>query len=153
MVLTARGGGGGIGAMRIRILRVRRGEVVEMVVALVALEVAEVVSGSPSSGRGGCRRLMLLLESMVAICERECIISSRRDTWCVLATRRASLTWARCVGSISPGSLPSEKSNKRALSMRAVCTGSSMPSRLRVWVNVMTAFCRTSLSMIAFRES
>ena len=67
MVLTARGGGGGIGAIRIRILRVRRGDVVVMVVALVAWEVAEVVSGSPSSGRGGCRRLMLLLASMVAI--------------------------------------------------------------------------------------
>ena len=39
MVLTARGGGGGIGAMRIRILRVRRGDVVENVVVFVVVKV------------------------------------------------------------------------------------------------------------------
>ena len=42
-----------MGAMRIRILRVRRGEVVVMVVAFVALEVAEVVSGSLHRGGEG----------------------------------------------------------------------------------------------------
>ena len=65
MVLTARGGGGGIGAMRIRILRVRRGDVVENVVVFVVVKVVSLISGMPSSGSGGCLKLMLLLESMV----------------------------------------------------------------------------------------